>query len=72
MIEQYTGKEVIRIGGGKDFNYELFTSNGASAANTNDEYIDYNTFEYLVFWYNAEPNSFVGYNTPSMQIFGVK
>lgn len=72
MIEQYTGKEVIRIGGGEDFNYELFISNGASAANTDAKYIDYNTFEYLVFWYDAEPNSFVGNNTPSMQIFGVK
>ena len=72
MIEQYTGKEVIRIGGSDGFNYELFTSNGASAAMTDEMYIDYNTFEYLVFWYDAEPNSFVGGNTPYMQIFGVK
>ena len=62
MIEQYTGKEVIRIGFSKDFNYELFTSNGTSDADTNEEYIDYNTFDYLVFWY--------GYG--GMQIFGVK
>ena len=62
MIEQYTGKEVIRIGSSKDFNYELFTSNGTSDADTNEEYIDYNTFDYLVFWY--------GYG--GMQIFGVK
>ncbi len=72
MIKQYTGKEATRIGVSKGFDYELFTSNGASAANTNKEYIDYNTFEYLVFWYTAEPNAFVGSNTSSMQIFGVK
>ncbi len=72
MIEQYTGKEVIRIGESQDFNYELFTSNGASDANSNEEYIDYNSFEYIVFWYSAGPNSFVDPNTPSMQIFGVK
>lgn len=72
MIQQYTGKEVIRIGFSRDFDYELFTTNGASAANSDKEYIDYNTFEYLVFWYDAEPNSFVNVNTPTMQIFGVK
>ena len=72
MIEQYTGKEVTRIGYSKGFNYDLFVSNGASAAETYDEYVDYNTFEYLVFWYDAEPNSFVGNNSPQLQIFGVK
>lgn len=72
MIEQYTGKEVTRIGSSKEFNYDLFVSNGASAAETDDEYVDYNTFEYLVFWYAASPNSFVGYNRPQFKIFGVK
>ena len=72
MIEQYTGKEVTRIGYSNDFDYDLFTSNGSSKADTYEEYVDYNTFEYLVFWYDAEPNSYVGHNTPSMQIFGVK
>jgi len=72
MIEQYTGKEVIRIGFSKNFNYDLFVSNGASGVETNDEYVDYNTFDYLVFWYDAEPNSFVGGNSPQLQIFGVK
>lgn len=72
MIEQYTGKEVTRIGFSNEFNYDLFVSNGASAAETYDEYVDYNTFEYLVFWYDAEPNSFVGANSPHLQIFGVK
>ena len=56
----------------KIFNLELFTSNGSSAVNPDEEYIDYNTFDYLVFWYDAEPNSFVGYNSPLFQIFGVK
>lgn len=72
MIEQYTGKEVTRIGYSNGFNYDLFMSNGASAAETYDEYVDFNTFDYLVFWYDAEPNSFVGSNSPQLQIFGVK
>ena len=72
MIEQYTGKEVVRIGREKGFNYEFFTSNGASNANTDEEYVDYHNFEYLVFWYDAEPNSFIGYNYPSIEIYGVK
>lgn len=71
-IEQYTGKDAIRIGSSRDFNYELFTSNGASSANTSEKDIDYDSFESFVFWYDAEPNSFVGENTPSVQIFGVK
>ena len=41
-------------------------------SSTYDEYVDYNTFDYLVFWYNAEPNSFIGANSPQLQIFGVK
>jgi len=72
MIEQYTGKTATRIGFGKGFDYNLFTSNGASAAETYDEYVDYKSFDYLVFWYKAEPNSFGGSNHPQMQIFGVK
>ena len=72
MIEQYTDKEVTRIGYSNGFNYDLFMSNGASAAETYDEYVDYNTFDYLVFWYDAEPNSFVGANSSQLQIFGVK
>ena len=72
IIEQYTGKEVIRISSSKDFNYELFTSNGASAIYSDKEYIDYNSFEYFIFWYDAEPNSFVDSNTPTIQIFGIK
>lgn len=72
MIEQYTGKTATRIGFSKEFDYDLFTSNGASAAETYDEYVDYKSFDYLVFWYHAGPNSFVGYNSPNLQIFGVK
>ena len=72
MIEQYTGKEVTRIGYSIGFNYDLFMSNGASAAETYDEYVDYNTFDFLVFWNDAEPNSFVGANCSLLHIFGVK
>lgn len=65
MIEQYTGKKVVRIAAGEfgnGFDYELFTSNGASAADTDEEYIDYNNFDYLVFWYSER----------NLQVFGVK
>lgn len=70
MIEQYTGKEVVRIGESDAFNRELFLTNGASAANTDNEYIDYNNFEYLIFWYHSEPNA--SYHNGSTQIFGIK
>ena len=33
---------------------------------------DYHNFEYLVFRYGAEPNSFIGYNSPTIEIYGVK
>lgn len=72
MIEHYTGKEVTKIGSSNEFNYDLFASNGASASKTYDEYVDYKTFDYIVFWYNAEPTSFVGTNSSKFQIFGVK
>ena len=72
MIEEYEGKEVTRIGISDEFTYDLFVSNGASIAETNDEYIDYTTFDYIVFCYDAQPNSFVGDNKPELQIFGVK
>ncbi len=39
----------------------MFISNGACNAETDNEYVDYNSFDYLVFWYDAEPNSFVTY-----------
>lgn len=72
MIEQYTGREVTRIGLSREFNYDLFTSNGASDAETYAKYVDYKSFDYLVFWYVAEPNSFVEPNRPQLEIFGVK
>ncbi|MBQ8473231.1 MAG: hypothetical protein IJ501_06985 [Bacilli bacterium] len=68
MIEQYTGREVTRIGFSHQFDYDLFVSNGASSQEINSEYIDYNTFSYLVFWCSAGPNG----NNLSFQIFGVK
>lgn len=72
MIEQYTGKKVTRIGNTYGFNYELFTSNGASASKTNKEYKDYTTFEYLVFWYSSNPNCLIKYDSSTFQIFGIK
>lgn len=72
IISEYSDKEVKRIGFSEGFDYNLFVSNGASNATTDDEYVDFNSFDYLVFWYYAEPNSFVGANTDNVQLFGVK
>lgn len=70
IIEHYTGKEVDRIGSTDNFSYDFFVNNIYS--NHDNENIDYNSFDYLVFWYYAQPNSFVGYNDPTIQVFGVK
>ncbi|MCR5836716.1 MAG: hypothetical protein K6G88_09425 [Lachnospiraceae bacterium] len=71
-IEKLAGKEVIIIGYDDSFNYDLFTSNGASAEGIDDEYVDYNTFEYLVFFCSAEPNSVDDNTSPDMYVLGVK
>ena len=46
---------------------ELFISNGSSKA-TSPEYVDYHSFDYLVFWYQVESNNTIG----TMNIYGIK
>ena len=67
IIAEYTKKEVKRIGNSTGFDYNLFTSNAASNA-LEPEYVDYHSFDYLVFWYQVESNNLNG----TFQVFGVK
>ena len=68
LIEQYTGKNVTRIGESEKFDRNLFETNGASAAETNQEYVEYTQFDYLVFYFYNSSNS----SYKSFHIYGVK
>ena len=72
MISQYTGKEVEDVSTCRSFDKEYFESDGVTNAKKTYENIDRSSYEYLVFWYDAEPNSFVGSNNPLLCVFGVK
>lgn len=63
------GYNTQRITFNDGYDKNIFISNGD---NTDSEYQNPENFEYIVFWYSAERNSFVGYNKPDMQIFGIK
>lgn len=69
IIKVLTGKSVTRIGSSDDFDRDLFTTNGAAYADTDKEYIDYKSFDYVIFWAYAEPNT---PGTCRVQLFGVK
>ncbi len=70
MIEQYTGKNVTEIGGGRGFERDLFESDGASAAETDERYEDAARFDYLIFYYDSEPNA--ASHNGDTSIFGVR
>ena len=73
ILSKMTGKQVIDVANCDDsFDREFFESNGAS--NTYRVFADTNpkSYEYMFFCYNAEPNSFVGANSPDFNIYGVK
>ena len=72
MIEQFTIKEATKIGYSNIFNYDLFTTNGASAASYDEQYIDYTTFDYIVFWYYSGNSPYQSGDLPEMHIFGIK
>ena len=67
IVAEYTKKEVTKIGSSNGFDNELFISNGSSKA-TSPEYVDYHSFDYLVFWYQVESNNTIG----TMNIYGIK
>lgn len=72
IIGQYTGKQAVRLSYCRSFDRSYFESNGTSNAKKTIDDTDPNSFEYVIFWYDAEPNSFRGNNTPSLYVFGVK
>ena len=72
MISQYTGRDVEDVSTCRSFDKEYFESDGVTNAKKTYENIDRSSYEYLVFWYDAEPNSFVGNNKPLLCVFGVK
>lgn len=72
MISQYTGRVVEDVSTCRSFDKEYFDSDGVTNAKKTYENIDRSSYEYLVFWYDAEPNSFVGSNNPLLCVFGVR
>jgi hypothetical protein len=63
------GYNAQRITSTDGYDKNIFINNGDK---TDSEYQNPENFEYIVFWYSAERNSFVGYNKPNMQVFGIK
>lgn len=72
IIGQYTGKQAVRLSYCRSFDRSYFESNGTSNAKKTIDDTDPNSFEYVIFWYDAEPNSFRGNNTPDLYVFGVR
>lgn len=71
MIEQYTGKQVDYISCCYRFDQDFFESDGVNNAKKPPE-ADASSYSYLVFWYDAEPNSYTGVNSPFTNLYGVK
>ncbi len=69
VISAISGKTVTRIGSSDSFDKQLFTTNGEAYADSDKEYKDYRSFDYLIFWAHAEPNT---QSTCHVQLFGVK
>ncbi len=65
-----TDKSATRIGSCTgSFDKDLFTTNGQAYASSDSEYKDYTSFNYLVFWAAAEPNTS---GDCDVQLFGIK
>lgn len=72
MIGQFTGKQAVKISYCNSFDRSYFESNGFTNAKKMIDDSDPDSYEYLIFWYDAEPNSFRGKNEPSVYVYGVK
>ena len=72
MISNYTGKAVTKISYCKSFDKAIFESYGATDAKTGSNGESLDSYDYIVFWYSAEPNSFSGKSGPGVYIYGVK
>ena len=72
IISQMTGKQVVQTTYSETFDREVFESDGVSNADKVLEDTNPDSYEYIVFYYAAEPNAFVGANSPSLLTLGVK
>ena len=72
IISQMTGKQVVQTTYSESFDREVFESDGISNADKVLEDTNPDSYEYIVFYYDAEPNAFVGANSPSLYTLGVK
>ena len=72
MIGHLTGKQPVKLSYCKSFDKQYFESNGVTNAKKTIDESDPGSFDYVVFWYDAEPNSFAGSNSPKLYVFGVK
>ena len=72
LLRNYTGKAVTKISYCKSFDKAIFESYGATDAKTGSNGESLDSYDYIVFWYSAEPNSFSGKSGPGVYIYGVK
>ena len=72
MIELFTLKTASQIGYSNSFDNNLFITNGASAAAYDEQYVDFNTFDYIVFWYYSGNNPYQRGDLPELHVFGIK
>lgn len=72
ILRQMTGKQVVETALCRSFDREFFESDGVSNADKVLANNDPVSYEYIVFYYDAEPNAFVGANFPSLLTLGVK
>lgn len=72
MINQYTGKQAVALSNSTYFRKDFFESDGKKDAYRELSDIDPASFDYLIFYYDAEPNSFVAANRPYTTIYGVR
>ena len=70
IISQITGKQAVKLAYCDSFDRVFFESGGVSGAKVLED-TSPDTYDYIVFWYKAEPNSFVGANSPDLYSLGV-
>ncbi len=72
VLSQMTGKQAQKTAYCDSFDRDFFESDGVLNANWVSEDADRDSYEYIVLWYDAEPNAFLGANSPSCYALGIK
>ena len=72
ILSQMTGKQAQKTAYCDSFDRVFFESDGVLNANWVSEDADRDSYEYIVLWYDAEPNAFLGANSPSCYALGIK